>query len=646
MSIQIGTYHFDGQKASRREVALLLQGTEKSGPDYSGTHVCASLGMGFRGYNIAPEDTDDQPLVGSSGVVVTFDGRLDNRDELARRLGFCGNCTLSDGALVVGAFETLGPNTFELLAGEYACVLWDEVRRSLFLARSRCGTRQLFYTIDSSTITWSSEIDHLVLKTSVDPVVNDDYAVGYLYYQPDIDESPFRDVAVVQCGTYLEVKSSGEARAVIKTWHPQNITLLKLSSDGEYEEAWREQVEGAVTSRLRAKHAVFCELSGGLDSSTVALIGDEVLKKSGRDPSMLTTVSCTYEKSKSCDETAFIKAVEQSRGSVGISVTEISQQATLGLNDIEFTGVPNTGHCCPGRYRVTEQRMKQAGARVLLTGIGGDHLFWSDHTGTPELADLLSRGRLIATISKGRKWSQAAAIPLWQVLASSAIGPITVAHRLLHWHPRDINLRSWITDDALRSINGRGRTQALRINSEIRLPSLRVRVHTLRSLSALISAGYFQEFRGIYFSHPFAHSGLIDFVLSLPMDQVARPGEDRSLMRRATRGLLPEKVRTRKSKGSIDEMLCRAVEREQSTIGPAADLEVCRRGYAEPTALTKAIRQVSLGRLEQTYALVRLFSLERWLRSLGRISSQRLALKKSSEAEAFRSSGIPMSLSG
>jgi hypothetical protein len=93
-------------------------------------------------------------------------------------------------------------------------------------------------------------------------------------------------------------------------------------------------------------------------------------------------------------------------------------------------------------------------------------------------------------------------------------------------------------------------------------------------------------------------------------------------------------------------MLCRAVEREQSTIGSAADLEVCRRGYVEPTALTKAIREVSLGRLEQTYALIRLFSLERWLRSLGRITSQRLALKKSSEAEAFRSSGIPMSLSG
>jgi asparagine synthase (glutamine-hydrolysing) len=626
MSVQTGIRYFDGDQASQREVAFLLRDLEDRGPDYTHIHVEGSVGFGFRGFNVASEDRHDQPLIGPSKSVITFDGRLENREDLLMRLGIAG--IPSDAALALTAFECWGTQSFELLAGEYALVLWDASHDAVFLARSRCGTRPLFYVTTPSKITWSSELDDLVVKSNIAPEVNDAYAIDYLYYQPDVDQSPFRNVAVVPCGTYVVVKPSGEIGTPVTTWHPENTALLRLASDAEYEDAWRHQVEQAVTSRLRTKGPIFCELSGGLDSSTVALLSDRVLRKAGRDPATLTTVSCTYERSRSCDEVVFIELVEQSRQSPGIHVSESSQQATLGLKDIEFTGVPNTSHCFPGRYRITEQLMKLAGARILLTGIGGDHLFWSDHTGSPVMADLLSRWRIFSAVSEGRKWSQAAATPLWQVLIASAIGPITVANRFLRWHPPDLNFRKWMTQKARRWITSAGRSQGLRLNTSIRPPSLRVRVQSVRSLYALISAGYFQEHHGIYFSHPFASEQLIDFVLSLPVSQLARPGEDRSLMRRATVGLLPGRVRTRKSKGSIDEMFCRAVERERILIGPATSLEVCQRQYAEPLELEEAIRQVALGRLDQSYALVRLFSLERWLRSLRTIESRRLASKR------------------
>jgi asparagine synthase (glutamine-hydrolysing) len=643
MSVQTGIRYFDGQQASHVEVACLLHGLKERGPDYVSTCVKGSIGLGFRGFNVAPQDRLDQPLRGPSDSVITFDGRLDNREELVKRLGLGGMPT--DAALALAAFECWGTQSFELLAGEYALVLWDAFHGALFLVRSRCGTRPLFYIGSASKITWSSEIDDLVVKSNIPPEVNDAYAIGYLYYQPDIDESPFHNVVVVPCGSYVAVTPSGKIRPPVSTWHPENLTPIKLSSDSEYEEAWRQQVESAVASRLRASKSVFCELSGGLDSSTIALLAHRVLANSARDPAMLTTVSCTYEKSTWCDETAFILMVEQSRKRAGVHVTERSQEATLGLEDVKFTGVPNTSHCFPGRYRVTEELMKRTGARILLTGIGGDHIFWSDPTGSPELADLLIRWRLLATISMARRWSQAAAMPLWQVLIASAVGPITVANRFLRWHPPDVNLRPWITNCARRYVTGTGRSQALRVNTSIGRPSLRVRVQAVRALYALISAGYFQEYYGIYFSHPLAHQQLIDFVLSLPIDQLARPGEDRSLMRRAMRGLLPERVRTRKSKGSIDEMFCRALEREQQSIGPASALEVCRRGYANPEPLAKAIREVALGRLDHSYALVRLFSLERWLRSLGQIASRRLTLESPGAEYVFDSTNVATRLS-
>jgi asparagine synthase (glutamine-hydrolysing) len=635
MSVQTGTLRFDHCPVSRAEVAFLLQGLEERAPDYAGIHVSGSIGLGFRGFNISPEDGGDQPMAGLTGAVLTFDGRLDNRDDLIRLLDVRG--LASDARLALAAFEIRGAMSFEELAGEYAFVVWDAPKRELFLVRSRCGTRPLFFTANSSGVTWSSEIDDLILKSGITPEVNDAYAIGYLYYQPDIDESPFRNVRVVPPGSCIQIRTSSEIRDPVFLWHPENIVPLELRSDADYEEAWREQTERTVARRLRTRTPVFCELSGGLDSSTVALIAHQFLVNSGKDPAMLTTVSCTYETSRSCDETPFIEMVEQSRNRPGIHVRERSQCATTGLEDIQFTGVPNTGHCFPGKYTTITQLMKDAGARILLTGIGGDHLFWSDHSGSPELADLLLRGRLLAALSETRRWSQAAAATFRETFVTWALAPLMTAHPWLRLHPPDSIPRPWATNKARQWLNGGGRSYGVRIDTRVRRPSVRARVHVMRSLSALVSAGYFQEYHGIYFSHPLASQELVDFVLSLPMNQLARPGEDRSLMRRASAGLLPERVRARKSKGSIDEMFCRVLERDQRLIGRAELLEVCRREYAEPALLAQAIREAALGRLDQSYVLVRLFSLERWLRSLDRL---RLRQAESPHPAQERTAGL------
>ena len=150
----------------------------------------------------------------------------------------------------------------------------------------------------------------------------------------------------------------------------------------------------------------------------------------------------------------------------------------------------------------------------------------------------------------------------------------------------------------------------------------------IRSFRALLSAGYFDGSQGIYFSHPYSSQQLIEFVLALPMNQLVRPGQDRFLMRRATRGLLPEPIRTRKSKASINEAACRVLEREREQIGETNALEACQREYADPQALATAMHEIALGRIDHSYAFLRLMSLEQWLRSLRTIESQRSCLRR------------------
>lgn len=630
MSVQTGTMSFDSRNISRSEIEFLLHDLEERGPDYSGIYIAGPVGMGFRGALIAPEDKNDQPIFGGSGVVLTFDGRLDCRSEVVSRLCVPGAAAMSDAALVLLAYEQAGARCFDQLIGEYAFVLWDERRRSLFMVRSLCGTRPLLYVRANNQLLWSSEMDDLVLKSGIDLVVNEVFVARYMYFHPDLDEVPFKSLAAVPPGTYIEIGPRGKVSAPVALWHPEKIETLRLGSDAEYEEAWRQQLETAIADRLRTNRAVFSELSGGLDSTTMVFMADRILTKSGRNPATLTTVSYTYETSEDSDESFFISIAENARGYVGIHVPEETQNITLGLNDITFTGFPATRHIFKGAHKLIGHAMKHCGARVLLNGFGGDELFWSDATSTPELADLLRQRQFADLISTSRRWSQLSGIPLWRFLLMNAILPVARSSRLFGWiRETETPLDSLLTTRAKRDLRDPDRRLGLRIEAAVNLPSRRSRAFSVRSAIATLSSGVFRNMDGIYYSHPYSHQQLIDFMLALPMDQVVRPGESRSVMRRATRGILPDKIRVRRSKSGPDEAFCRAVAREQELLADTAGLLVCSDGYVDPNKLREVIREAALGRTEQVGCLLSVLSVERWLRSLRLVESRRSELKRS-----------------
>ena len=647
MSVQNGILSFDGREIDSLEIDFLLFGLEERAPDYVSTRVSRSVGMGFRGFRITPEDTTIQPICTSRGVMVTFDGRLDGRAELARRVNLSEHTAISDAALVLLAFERLGEQCFQLLMGEFALVVWDEQKRSLFLARSLCGTRALFFVSNGREIIWSSEFDDLVLKSEIDPRVNDGYAIGFAYFQPDIDESPFTNVGVVTPGTYLEITSDGQIKPAVPTWHPENIHPLCLSSDSEYEDAWRQNVETAIADKLRVRGPVFSELSGGLDSSTMVVMSDRVLRATGRDPSSLTTISSTFEASQSSDESFFIRLVEQARKRPGLHITEEMQDISLGLEDIDFTGVPNTFHNFAGVYPTVRRWMKEARSRVLFNGVGGDEIFWTDGESSPVLADMLAEGRVRAALAEGRKWSQVSGTPLWRLLLSQGIHPLMKATLLsLGRQSEIISLKYWGTAKAKQWLCRPGRRFGLQMDPSLRLPSQRIRVLSVRSFQALLAAGYFRELHGIHLSHPFAHQGLINFMLSLPLGQIARPAEGRSLMRRALHEILPERVRIRRSKGGPDEALIRAFIRQRDLIRDTTQLRVCEQMYADPAGVAEGLRLTAVGRLGRVSTLLHLIALERWLRSLEKIGSARAALRRRFERfESLERCSNPTSVS-
>jgi asparagine synthase (glutamine-hydrolysing) len=382
----------------------------------------------------------------------------------------------------------------------------------------------------------------------------------------------------------------------------------------------------AISDRLRVRGPIFGELSGGLDSTTIVLLADRILERSGRGSQLLTTVSHTYEKSEDSDETRFIRLVEEARGRTGIHTREQDLGITCGLNDISFTGIPNTNANFPGMYRSIAGSMRAESCRILLSGVGGDELFGSDSSACPELADFLSEGHLIRMFTQACQRSQHTGTPLWRTLLTWGIGPLL---------NRDVPLGTaklglLLTPAWKRGLKRPGCKLGLRSEPTISLPSRRARAFSVRTVQAVFSTNTFCC-AGISVSHPFVHQRLIEFMLSLPPNQITRPGLNRYVMRRALHGILPERIRIRLSKAGPDEALCRALGEERDVIGKASDFLVCQRGYVSAQALSETIGQALLGRTENTGALLQVFSCERWLRSLSLIQECRRRVKRNCE---------------
>jgi asparagine synthase (glutamine-hydrolysing) len=149
------------------------------------------------------------------------------------------------------------------------------------------------------------------------------------------------------------------------------------------------------------------------------------------------------------------------------------------------------------------------------------------------------------------------------------------------------------------------------------LPSARDQAVGFQSAVKTVSKSSYRARGGIEVSHPVLHRPLVEFLQAIPFEQRVRPGETRSLMRRALKDLVPEKVLRRRSKKGPQEALFRAVTRQWPRLRPIFDDPlVCARGYMDTAQLRTALERVRHGCETNAYPILQTICLEFWLRAL------------------------------
>lgn len=541
--------------------------------------------------------------------VLEWDGRLDNRTELISQLRDSVDHSSTDIDIVMASYLRWGIDFLPHLIGDFALSLWEPSTRTLILARDAFGTRPIYYHANPHGILWSSDLASLIDVANITIEVDREYIASYLNSTPDLELTAYKAIQSVRPGSALIVRNDGIEKH--EFWRPSAKREIRYQSDSEYEEHFRDLFRDAVRCRLRSDGPVWAELSGGLDSSSIVCMADRIIKSGEAETSRLETVSYVYDNSPASDERRFIGEVEAERGRAGHHFHE--DESVGRFLSLNFSGIvrPNPIYRFTARHDWVRARMQQTGSRVLLSGVAGDNLLWSGVEVSPQLADLLVQLKLPSLHRQVTRWSRATRDSYAETLWRRAVLPN------LPTHPTRAAASTIIDPRFRKQIDLVDRTIDASETSGFKLPSTRTQARMLSSAIRAVASCYYRDRVLTEYRFPFLHRPLVEFLFAIPIDQKVRPGENRSLQRRALRHVLPPSILTRQSKRTSAEAICRTLANNWREVEWVfKEPRVCEYGFVDAAAFAETAKRMRHGMQNLNGELLSVLSVELWLRSL------------------------------
>ena len=612
----IGTiFSFDGAPVQVEQLKILNDSLSSHGPDGNSLFHAMNIGMCFSALRTTRESWwEKQPFVAAHGDVLVMDGILFNRQELIQLLHIGPDEDRSDAAIVSAGLQKHGAGFLTKLIGDFAIVHYDRKSNSLLLARDPFGMRPLFYWRNRSHVFIASDLAALIKLTSKSPELDHEYVSTYLVTLPETNRTPYRDFHPVEPGHMLIARDGRLTSS--RFWHPELTKDIVYKTDAEYEEHCRQLMVEGVRQCLRTDdRPIWVSLSGGLDSSTIACLGSQLIGSGQAEAKELQTYSIVFDDARSADERQFIRAVEQQVGRAGFHLGDDAYWLAIPSPRTSLLRVPTPLLCVPGRLDRLRDEMVQCGSRVLLNGLGGDQVFWNMPVPSPQLTTLLMNGNFRMLHRGVQVWSRNFKQPYLHTLWKMAFLPF-MPDALRAQFQSKLLVPEWLDQTFARKMRLRERTLPPADPYGFDHPGKRIQSGVFQQLIRLIATGGYVERDGIELRSPLLYRPLVEFSFAIPFEQKLRPGELRSLMRRTLRDDLPEKVLTRPGKGEISEVMHKGLLRHSDRVDSLlADPLVCSLGFVDRERLRSAVSLAKHGAKLNVGALLRTISLEIWLQS-------------------------------
>jgi asparagine synthase (glutamine-hydrolysing) len=298
-----------------------------------------------------------------------------------------------------------------------------------------------------------------------------------------------------------------------------------------------------------ATEVVAVGMSGGLDSCSIAASASRLSTRPQIRP-----VSLAFDRLIECDERRYSELMISR---VGLPILYCDAERVPFLADTpEFqpsSETPFLGDESANGDALTMAR--DAGATVYLTGHAGRYGLYGN--GPAASASRLLHGDL-SVLAELRRYAVGHDQPMARLIGAHLVEPLlptglrTGVRRALG-RAHDDWLPEWLRDGFVvrTGLADRAREPAMRVRAR----AGRRDYHRAVELAAVGRAVYWYDRaaaqRGMEARHPFLDRRLVEFLFSIPPGEIAGPGEDRRILRRAMAGRLPEEIRRRGDKTSF-----------------------------------------------------------------------------------------------
>jgi asparagine synthase (glutamine-hydrolysing) len=500
------------------------------------------IGLGNR--RLAILDTSkagDQPMqIDDRNFCITYNGEIYNYKEIREELEQAGHRfrTGTDTEVILRAYQQWGQDCLQRFNGMWAFALWDNARQRLFCARDRFGVKPFYYAVHDGSFYFASEIKQILQASAMSRRANGQVVLAFLEWglADQSEETFFEGVRQLLGGHSLTLAFSNRLAPVIqKYWELPVGPQIDLSPE-EATEEFHHRFKNAVKIRLRSDVPVGVCLSGGLDSSAILCQAKEIAPETE-----LQTFSACFE-DRAIDEREYMQIAAARTGSTSHPSFPTGQGFWHSVQSMLFHHDEPLGAARTFSQWDLMRSARQQGIPVILGGQGGDealcgyqkyqyfHFWHLLRSGNPKVIPEFA---------------------MWLRNGTSTHGALTAATRYLpsilrrHFSPAE----RFCNAEFLRNTNFSGTKPgatgsiADRQKSDLMYGSIPAFLrHEDRNSMA----------HSVETRHPFLDYRLVEFAVSCSPNLKLHNGWSKWILRNAMKGVLPDKIRLRKTKLGFD----------------------------------------------------------------------------------------------
>jgi asparagine synthase (glutamine-hydrolysing) len=550
-----------GRLVSRAVLEAMRDVITHRGPDEAGLFIDRNVGLGHRRLSIVDVASGQQPMTNAEDgtLHIIYNGEIYNHADYRESLESKGHvyATHCDTETILHLYEEHGTACVDYLRGMFAFAIWDQRKQELFIARDRLGVKPLYYVhTDDGSLYFGSEIKTLLEAGGVKPELN--YAVlsDYLAnHATSGEETLFRGVKRLLPG---HVMTWRDGQLSIRCYWDVDFTKedVEQRDDKTYVKQWSELFRESVRLRLMADVPLGMFLSGGIDSSAIAAV------MSGMVSEPIKTFSVAFAE-REANELEYARLVADAYKTNHHEIVVSPEQFFDALPRLVWHEDEPLAHPSSVALYFVSHLARQH-VKVVLTGEGSDELLagygryrrtiWNLALGqqykkfTPAVARDTIRKQIERMLPGGRVRQKL--MRTFLVLSPElesiyfdnfAVFPVPMQQRMF---TRETNERIGSVDPYVELRRLLERTKDLSLLDGLLYADIKTYLHELLMKQDQMSMATSVESRV-----PFLDHKLVEFTARMPDSMKLRGGTTKYVLRESMKGVLPEKILSRRKMG-------------------------------------------------------------------------------------------------